>query len=372
EEWRTTFDAIEEGVCLLDRDGAVRRANRAFGSLFGPPVDELIGVDCRTLFGPECRGFDVMLETGSRQTDEIRVDSRIFEIGFSPIHAPNGGLDGGVCSVRDVTVLRKAKEERDRLLAAEQAARAEAEAASRIKDDFLAAVSHDLRGPLQSILIWAELLRDPNLSEASRLRTVESLDRSAHAQRRLIDDLLDMSRIISGRLKVSLSQCDVRSILLLTMETVRPTAEARGVALEVDLDPAGAPALCDPDRLQQVFWNLLANAVKFTPKGGRVQVRLERAGELMRIRVSDNGEGIDPSFLPHVFDHFRQGDNAPGGRNAGLGLGLSIARRLVELHGGTIEAESPGKGQGSVFTVTLPLNPDLRRSARDASSPARS
>jgi signal transduction histidine kinase len=298
QEWRNTFDAVEEGVFLLDRDGMIRRVNQSF--------------------------------------------------------------------------YRSAMEERDRLLAAEQAARTEAESASRVKDDFLSAVSHDLRGPLQSILIWTELLRDPNMSVASRLRTVDSLDRSAQAQRQLIDDLLDMSRIISGRLKMSLSQCDVRSILLLTMETGRPAAEARGVALEVDLDPAGAPALCDPDRMRQVFRNLLANAIKFTPKGGRVQVRLERTGELVRIRVSDNGEGIDPGFLPHVFDHFQYGENAPGGRNAALGLGLSIARRLVELHGGSIEAESPGKGQGSVFTVTLPLNPDPGRSARDASFPARS
>lgn len=245
--------------------------------------------------------------------------------------------------------------ERSRLYEAERRARAEAEAANRIKDEFLATVSHELRTPLASMLGWARLLRTGNLDHATMRRALDTIERSATAQVRLIEDLLDVSRIITGKLRLHIRPIELPAIIEEAVDSVRPAAEAKGIQLDLMLDPFTGPISGDPDRLQQVLWNLVSNAVKFTPEGGCVQLRLEYEPSHARITVIDTGIGIHQDFLPYVFDCFRQADSTDTRRHGGLGLGLAIVRHLVELHGGTVGVESPGEGRGATFVVRLPL-----------------
>ena len=236
----------------------------------------------------------------------------------------------------------------------ERAARTEAERAGRIKDEFLATLSHELRTPLHAILGWSQILRkssDVNPKVAEGLSVIE---RNARSQAQIISDLLDMSSIISGKVRLDVQAADLATIVDAAINTVRPAADAKEIRLHIILDPLARPVRGDPNRLQQIFWNLLTNAVKFTPKGGRVSVSLERVNSHLELNVADNGEGIDPEFLPHVFDRFRQADSSMERRHGGLGLGLSIVKQLVELHGGTVMAKSAGRGKGSTFSISLP------------------
>jgi signal transduction histidine kinase/ActR/RegA family two-component response regulator len=251
----------------------------------------------------------------------------------------------------------RAEAEREQLLKSERAARSEAERASRMKDEFLATLSHELRTPLHAVLGWTQVLRrSPGLTPdiAKGLGTIE---RSARSQAQIIEQLLDMSSIISGKVRLDLQAVDPTTIVNATVETVRPTAQAKDLDLQCILDPCAGPVRGDPNRLQQILWNLLTNAVKFTPRGGRVLLKLTRADNDIELEVEDNGEGIDPGFLPHVFDRFRQADASITRSHGGLGLGLSIVKQLVELHGGRIAAHSAGRGTGSSFRVTLPVLP---------------
>ncbi len=254
----------------------------------------------------------------------------------------------------DITARKQAEEENARLLAREQAACRRAEDASRLKDEFLGMVSHELRAPLNSIQGWIGLLREGRLDTAEAARALETIDNSARAQNRIINDLLDVSRIITGRLLLNLRPLALTASIEAAIESVRPAAETKGISLVADLDRAAGPVYADADRLQQVFWNLLSNAVKFTPNGGRVTVGLKRIAEGIEIRVSDSGPGIAPEFLPFVFDRFRQQDSSITRLHGGLGLGLAIVRHLVEMHGGAVRAESGGAGQGAAFILTFP------------------
>jgi PAS domain S-box-containing protein len=247
--------------------------------------------------------------------------------------------------------------ERARLYETEQKLRTQAEAANRMKDEFLATVSHELRTPLNAILGWSQMLNTGRLDAPAMEKALTTIERNAKAQTQLIDDLLDVSRIITGKLRLNIRAVDLSSVVMAAVDAARPAAEAKEIRLQTLLDPQAGPITGDPDRLQQVIWNLLSNAVKFTPKGGRVQVRLERINSHIEIVVSDTGIGIDEEFLPHVFDRFRQLDGSKTRRHGGLGLGLAIVRQLVELHGGTVLAENNREGQGAVFTVKLPLLP---------------
>jgi PAS domain S-box-containing protein len=233
----------------------------------------------------------------------------------------------------------------------------EASEANRLKDEFLATVSHELRTPLTAILGWAHMLRTGTFDGQAAASAFETIERNARAQAQLIEDLLDVSRIITGKLRIDLRTLDPNSFIEAAVEAVRPAAEVKGVRLQKVIDTGLASVSGDPVRLQQVVWNLLANAIKFTPRGGRVQVRLERVNSHVEIAVSDTGQGIEPGFLPHVFDRFRQADGTTTRHHGGLGLGLAIVRHLVELHGGTVKAESPGESQGTTFTVLLPVAP---------------
>ena len=284
-------------------------------------------------------------------------DGRRLNISLtvSPVIDAEGRVIGASKIARDITEQKRAEEERDVLLARAQNARRIAEEANRLKDDFLATVSHELRNPLHAIVGWIALLQTGKLDEQESAHAVEAIQRSAQAQNRLINDLLDVSRIITGRLRLDIRPVQLAEVLKATIETVRPAAEAKKIQLHSRLNPLEEPIAGDLNRLQQIFWNLLSNAVKFTPDAGHVEVILERVDSHLEISVHDSGMGIDPSLLPYIFDRFRQGDASSSRQNGGLGLGLAITRHLVELHGGTVHADSEGKGRGAVFTIRLPL-----------------
>ena len=291
------------------------------------------------------------------QTKRRRKDGTIIDVSLtvSPIRNAEGEIVGASKVGRDITAEKQAREERERLLQAAQAARAEAEAANRMKDEFLATLSHELRTPLNAIVGWARILRSGPVDPEDLEEGLAAIDRNAKVQAQIIEDLLDISRIISGNLRLDVQRVNLLEVIEAAIAAVMPAAEAKGVRIHKVLDSLAGPVSGDPARLQQVVWNLLSNAVKFTPKGGRVQVLLERVNSHVEITVIDTGIGIKPEFLPHVFDRFRQADSSTTRRHGGLGLGLAIVKQLVEMHGGTVRAKSPGEGQGSTFVVTLPI-----------------
>jgi len=254
----------------------------------------------------------------------------------------------------DITEQREHAEERRRILESERAARSNAERSSLLKDEFLATLSHELRTPLNAILGWTQLLRTGERDDVSLEEGLQTIERNARAQTRIIEDLLEMSRIMSGKTRLDVQPIDLAGIVESAVGTLAPAAAAKQVRIVKMLDPVQTMS-GDPARLQQVLWNLLANAIKFTPKGGRVDIVLERINSHVEISVTDNGEGISPEFLPFVFDRFRQQDASQTRRHSGLGLGLSIVKNLIELHGGSVRAESEGLGKGAIFTVSLPL-----------------
>jgi PAS domain S-box-containing protein len=241
------------------------------------------------------------------------------------------------------------------LFAEAHRARAQAEAANRMKDEFLATVSHELRTPLNAIVGWSHMLRTRSFDEATTVRALETIERNAKSQAQIVEDILDVSRIITGKLRIEVQPIDLASVIESALDSVRPAAEAKEIRLQAIFDPHAGPVSGDGNRLQQVVWNLLANAVKFTPKGGRIQVRLERIDSHVEIIVADTGQGIHADLLPYVFDRFRQGDSTSTRLHGGLGLGLAIVRHLIELHGGTVTAESDGEDRGATFIVSLPL-----------------
>ncbi|MBF5042272.1 response regulator [Aggregicoccus sp. 17bor-14] len=281
-------------------------------------------------------------------------EQRFVDFVYQPIFDAQGRASGIFVLGHDVTEKKRLELARAELLEREQAARREAEEANRLKDDFLATVSHELRTPLTAILGWVQILCTQGFPEERRRRALETVERNARAQAQLIDDLLDISRVLAGNLRLEPRPVALGAVVEAALESVRPAAEARGLQLEAAIEPH-AQVLGDAARLQQVVWNLVSNAVKFTPPGGRVQVRVAPRDGALELRVADTGQGIPQDFLPHVFERFRQADGSPTRQHGGLGLGLAIAKHLVELHGGSIGAESPGDGQGATFRVTLPL-----------------
>jgi len=272
-------------------------------------------------------------------------------------------LDTSIQEIRDVAdALAIAADERagseaqrEELLRREQQARAAAEAANRAKDEFLAVLSHELRTPLNAVYGWARLLQAGQVRDEQAERALDAIVRNANAQVQLIDDLLDVSRVVSGKMRLDIRPVDLTTVIEGALDAVRPAAEAKAIRLQSVLDPRAAPITGDSGRLQQVIWNLLMNAVKFTPKGGRVQVHLQRVNSHVEIIVSDTGPGITPDVLPFIFDRFTQADSSSTRAHSGLGLGLALVKHLVELHGGSVDAQSPGEGKGATFVVRLPL-----------------
>jgi signal transduction histidine kinase len=360
------------GILLLccAADGTILDCNPAVGALLGPGLvgrllwDHLTEPDAARLRAriaaaerrpEEPLRLNVCDPSHGVHTFECHVDLRpggfvlvgersVF--GGEPLHGKWLALNN------ELTLMAR---ERGQALARAQQARAEAETANRRKDDILAMVSHDLRQPLTAILAWSRLLASGHLGEEHVIRAAESIQRNAEIQASLVEDLLDLARAQAGRLRFNPRPVDPAKVVESILETARPAAEVKGVSLErVVTDGSELFLLADPARLEQALSNLVANAVKFTPAGGRVEVRLGEEGDGVAIHIQDTGEGIDPALLPYIFDRFRQGQGAGIERKSGLGLGLAIARDLIELHGGSIEAASDGPGQGATFTVKLP------------------
>ena len=295
---------------------------------------------------------------------------RIFvNVNSAPVLDSEGQIVAAVVVFQDVTDRKQAEQEREQLLAREQAIRKEAQRANRIKDEFLAVLSHELRSPLNPILGWSRLLQTRQFDAARTTEALIRIERNAKLQAELIEDLLDVSRILQGKLSLNVARVELTSTLEAAVETVRLAAEAKSIQMHVQIEPDVGQVWGDASRLQQVLWNLLSNAIKFTPQGGWVEIRLERKGSQAQITVSDTGKGIPADFLPYVFEHFRQADATTTRKFGGLGLGLAIVRHLVELHGGTVQAESPGEGQGATFTVRLPCLLPQSQTTPDSEQP---
>lgn len=353
------MDALPDcAVCSLDVSGAVESWNAGSERLFGYAIPEIIGQPYAAFFTVgerEAGAPDEHLRqarmTGRHESHGLRV--RRGGVAFDAHSvlvtalASEGSRAGFILVVRDTTERKRLEEDLRRR--AEQL-----EAANRAKEEFLATLSHELRTPLNAMLGWARLMRSGRLDDEARTRALDTIERNAHIQEQLIADILDVSRIVTGKLRIELRPIDITPIVTTALDAVRPAAVAKGVQLQSAVEFPGM-VMGDPDRLQQVVWNLLTNAIKFTPRGGAVSVACVPDGADAVIRVSDTGEGISPELLPFVFDRFRQGDGSATRPHGGLGLGLSIVRHLVELHGGSVEARSDGGGHGAVFVVQLPL-----------------
>jgi len=356
DRYRDLVDNSHELICTHDLEGRVLSVNPWAARALGYPREKLIGINIRDGLVPEYRDkFDEYMQTvtteGSARgvmkvrtlTGEVRLWEYYNTLRTEGVETP---IVRGMA--HDVTERREA-------LKREKEARLEAEAANRVKDEFLSTLSHELRTPLTAIMGWSDLLLHDEVEPDKRRQAIETIARNANSQCQLINDLLEVSRIITGKLRLEFVACELQSVIEAAAESIRPTAEAKGIRLYLDLDWQAGSVSGDQERLQQVVWNLLANAVKFTPSGGSVNVSLKRINSHVEIMVSDTGVGIRHEFLPHVFDRFRQADGSTTRNYGGLGLGLAIVRHLVELHGGAAMAESAGENQGSRFTVRLPL-----------------
>ncbi len=372
-------DNSDDAIIGKDLNSIVTSWNQGAKRIFGYTAGEMIGTSIKRLIPPDRQGEEdeilARLRRGERfdhfETIRITKDGRQIHVSLtiSPIKDASGKVVGASKIARDITdrklaeaALKEAQSEAETanaekasLLASEKIARTEAERASRMKDEFLATLSHELRTPLNAVLGWATVLGSKKHLDRELSQGLEAIDRNVRVQAQIIDDLLDMSRIISGKVRLDVQQIDLATVLLESVDTMRTSASGKGVRLQTVIDPLNASVSGDPNRLQQVFWNLLSNAIKFTPKGGRVQVLLERVDSHVEVTVIDTGEGIAPDFLPYIFDRFQQADASTTRRHGGLGLGLAIVKNLVELHGGTVRAKSGGLGKGATFIVNLPL-----------------
>jgi PAS domain S-box-containing protein len=372
-------DSADDVIVSKTLDGIITSWNGAAERTFGWTVAEAVGRPI-TLIVPEERHAEeeevlARLRRGERveHFDTVRVtrDGRLIDMSVtvSPVTDLRGRIIGVSKIARDITERRRFEEQRNRLLAREQQARTEAEALNRTKDEFLAIVSHELRTPLNSIFGWARMLQSTTMDAATQARAVDAIVRGASAQSRLVDDLLDLSRIVTGRMRLDFERVHPIDVIEGALDAVRPAAAAKEIQIVTDLDATVGTMVGAPDRLQQVVWNLVMNAVKFTPTGGRVTVTLRRTGPDLEIVVADTGEGISAELLPHVFERFRQEDSSSVRAHGGLGLGLALVRHLVELHGGHVQAASAGKGRGATFTVRLPrarTAPDTERALEEA------
>ncbi len=364
EQYRSLIDTANEGIWLLDAQIRTEYVNQQLAQMLGYSVGEMLD---RPLFHFVDREFQFKAE----QLVERRKQGIIEQFDFcyrrqngsqlwaivstQPRFDRQGKFVGILAMLTDITDRKQIEQEREQLLEREQSARQLAEAANSMKDDFLAVVSHDLRSPLNAIIGWSKLLRDGRLDAEKTKKALEIIERNAQDQERLIEDLLDISRIVRGQIRLALKPLDLLPIIEAAIDTVLPTANAKQIQLESGLAPNIDLVKGDRDRLRQVLWNLLTNAVKFTPAEGKVEVTLNAIATHAKIQVSDTGIGICPDFLPYVFERYRQQNGKTDKVRSGLGLGLAITRNLVELHGGKIFVDSLGEGKGATFTVMLPF-----------------
>ncbi|MFN0123029.1 MAG: PAS domain S-box protein [Blastocatellia bacterium] len=370
-----TIRNAREGIVALDREMRPVMWNRRMREITLIPQDRAVGAHVLDLFPCfDTIGLTELYEralagenAGGEDVRYQREDGSVIwiSIAFAPDEDSAGNINGVIATVHDVTDRHELTARMNELLEREQVARAQAEDVSRMKDEFLATLSHELRTPLSAIIGWAQMLRDGIVPAEKIPQALETIERNASAQSQLIDDLLDVSRVISGRLRINPVEVDLAVVIVGAVSILRLAADARNIEISLDLGPETMLVTGDPDRLQQVVWNLLANAIKFTQPGGRVEIALEPAGTQALIAVRDNGQGIDPEFLPYVFERFSQADKNITRRHGGLGLGLAIVRHLVEMHGGEVRAHSEGAGKGAEFTVLLPASD---RAAREANA----
>jgi PAS domain S-box-containing protein len=382
ERFRLVVESAHDfAIFMLDPDGNVVSWNSGAERITGFSESDIEGRSGALIFTPEDRAngvFEQELRSAAaagrtpHERWHLRKDgTRFWASGMmNAARAADGTLRGFVKIMRDQTERRAMELRMHDALAAAEKLRVTAESANRAKDEFISTVSHELRTPLNTIRLWSRMLASGRVKLEEGREGVLMVERAAIAQQQLIDDLLDVSRMASGKLRLTLRDTQLSKAIDEAIESVRPVAQARGVALDADLNPDVGIVRADPDRIQQVVWNLLTNAVKFTPSGGQVSVRLGRADESVEISVRDTGIGIRSEFLPYIFDRFRQADSSTTRQHGGLGLGLSIARQLVELHEGSIEAASAGEGQGSTFTVRLPNAKRLSALSPDESDDA--
>lgn len=368
ERLRLIFESVQDyAIFTTNLRGLITSWNIGAERVFGFTESEIVGQSAELLYTDSDRGTGL----ASREMDTAMVEGRTLVERWllrkngtrllaggviTPLRDEAGQPVGFTRICRDITDYYNAQQEREQLLVSERAARAEAERISRMKDEFLATLGHELRTPLNAILGWSQILKHNPGDIADVTQGIAVIERNARAQAQIVDDLLDMSRIISGKVRLNVQQIDLAAVTLAAIETARPAAQAKGVSLDTNVS-AHQPVLTsgDANRMQQVLWNLLSNAVKFTPKGGRIDVNLELLPSEIVLTIADTGEGISPTFLPFVFDRFRQADGSSARRYGGLGLGLSIVKQIVELHGGTVAVASPGTDRGSTFTVHLPV-----------------
>jgi PAS domain S-box-containing protein len=354
-------ETVPDGILIVSSEGKMLHANRRFSDIwnFPPEIVESQSDEDALRWAAEqtanpkaflARVYSIYEQPVSEVREEVIMkDGRVYERFGAPIRSnETDAYFGWVWTFRDIT-------ERQRLLQREHSARLQAEEANRLKDEFLATVSHELRTPLNAILGWSQMLISGSFDPDNASRALETIYRNAKSQAQLIEDILDVSRIITGKLRLNARLISVSPIIQAVVESLRPSIEAKNIRLHMALDFEPRMACADPDRLQQVIWNLLSNAIKFTPEKGQITVELESGESETKIIVSDTGKGISPEFLPFVFERFRQADGSTTRQHGGLGLGLAIVRHIVELHGGTVEVGSGGEGKGTTFTVSLPL-----------------
>ncbi|MCM3871529.1 MAG: PAS domain S-box protein [Pyrinomonadaceae bacterium] len=372
---RAIFHVVNSPLAVIewDTDFRVSRWSESAERLFGWRAEEVLGKHVRDWHFVFDEDVDAVEQVTNRQRvgEELQgvLNNRNYTKGGAVLYCEwynsvlrdeAGNLVSVLSQVLDVTARKLGEEERAALLLRERDARRQAQESDRLKDEFLATLSHELRTPLVSILGWATMIRKGEVDEALFDRAIETIERNARSQARLIDDLLDVSRIITGNLRLDIRAIDLVSVVGAAKDGLLPTAEAKRIVLQTECELESCLVKGDPNRLRQVIWNLVLNAIKFTPRGGSVTVGLECVESYARLKVRDTGEGIAPEFLPYVFDRFRQAEGTVTRRQGGLGLGLAVVRHLVELHGGNVLAESGGPGQGSTFTVDLPLAEDRR------------
>lgn len=353
------LDTAPCGFLSFSDDGTIMLANATFAAMVGHERDSLPGLSVEKILTVGARifyqthFFPLLKLHGIAEEIYLTLLSKAGSAVPVLLNAARRERDGRTVYDCAIFPVRQRGQYEDELLKAKKTA----EDAARARDDFLAVVSHELRTPLSAILGWAQIMRidqgDPETIEQG----LEIIERNAKAQARLIEDLIDVSRIVSGKLRLEIGTVNPGSVVQAALDVVKPAAEAKSIHIQTILDPGAGPVSGDPDRLQQVMWNLLSNAVKFTPKEGFIQVRLQRANSHVEILVTDSGQGIAPELLPYVFERFRQAEGASGGRQGGLGLGMAITKEIVELHGGTVRAHSEGEGKGATFVVRLPVLP---------------